>query len=114
MAMLESFQFRRRRRISEVFFRCGMAQCFICLVWRIQTHYHIHFFRQSNRAHKRIRQQKATDGPVLLMKDRPLTIDCKSGSSGSNGENLFVLSVSDSGIVYVWNMKTKSQVNKSN
>ncbi|KAJ0579413.1 putative transcription factor WD40-like family [Helianthus annuus] len=55
--------------------------------------------------------KKATDGPVLLMKDRPLTIDCKSGSSGSNGENLFVLSVSDSGIVYVWNMKTKSQVN---
>ncbi|KAM0066081.1 putative transcription factor WD40-like family [Helianthus debilis subsp. tardiflorus] len=54
--------------------------------------------------------KKATDGPVLLMKDRPLTIDCKSGSSGSNGENLFVLSVSDSGIAYVWNMKTKSQV----
>ncbi|KAF5808115.1 putative transcription factor WD40-like family [Helianthus annuus] len=57
--------------------------------------------------------KKATDGPVLLMKDRPLTIDCKSGSSGSNGENLFVLSVSDSGIAYVWNMKTKSQVNIS-
>ncbi|KAI7750770.1 hypothetical protein M8C21_028343 [Ambrosia artemisiifolia] len=50
--------------------------------------------------------KKATDGPVLLMKDRPLTIDCKSGS---NGENLFVLSVSDSGIAYIWNMKTKSQ-----
>ncbi|KAI7750776.1 hypothetical protein M8C21_028349 [Ambrosia artemisiifolia] len=50
--------------------------------------------------------KKATDGPVLLMKDRPLTIDFKSGS---NGDNLFVLSVSDSGIAYIWNMKTKSQ-----
>ncbi|KAI3761446.1 hypothetical protein L1987_51862 [Smallanthus sonchifolius] len=52
--------------------------------------------------------KKVTDGPVLLMKDRPLTIDSKNGS---NGDNLFVLSVSESGMAYIWNMKTKSQVN---
>ncbi|KAK1436823.1 hypothetical protein QVD17_02607 [Tagetes erecta] len=52
--------------------------------------------------------KKVTDGPVLLMKDRPLTIHCKNGS---NGDNLFVLSVSESGIAYIWNMKTRSQVN---
>ncbi|KAI3777686.1 hypothetical protein L1987_47487 [Smallanthus sonchifolius] len=52
--------------------------------------------------------KKVTDGPVLLMKDRPLTIDSKNGS---NGDNIFVLSVSESGIAYIWNMKTKSQVN---
>ncbi|KAL8233351.1 hypothetical protein R6Q59_019451 [Mikania micrantha] len=52
--------------------------------------------------------KKVKDGPVLLMKDHPLTVECMNGS---NGESLFVLSVSKLGVAYVWNMKTKSQVN---
>ncbi|XP_076921678.1 uncharacterized protein LOC143583181 [Bidens hawaiensis] len=49
--------------------------------------------------------KKVTDGPILVLKDRSLTIDSKSGF---NGENLFVVSVSETGIAYIWNMKSKS------
>ncbi|GKA72083.1 small-subunit processome, Utp12 [Tanacetum coccineum] len=49
-----------------------------------------------------------TSGPILSMRHPPLAIECKTGS---NGENLFVLSVSESGTGHVWNMKTTSEEN---
>lgn len=47
-----------------------------------------------------------SSGPILSMRHSPLTIECKNGCSGEDG--LVVLSVSDSGVAYIWNLKTSS------
>nr|XP_043636159.1 WD repeat-containing protein 43 [Erigeron canadensis] len=51
---------------------------------------------------------KVSSGPVLSMRHHPLAIECKNGPSG---DDLVVLSVSESGIVYIWNLKTSTKGN---
>ncbi|XP_002517583.2 WD repeat-containing protein 43 [Ricinus communis] len=48
-------------------------------------------------------------GPVLSMRHPPLVIECKSTGDEKEEDGLIVLSVSESGVVYVWNLKTSSQ-----
>lgn len=45
-----------------------------------------------------------TSGPTLAMRHSPLAIECKNGG----GDGLVVLAVSDSGVAYIWNLKTFS------
>lgn len=47
-----------------------------------------------------------TSGTVLSMRHPPLAIECKNGC---NGDDLAVLSVSESGTVYIWSLKTSSE-----
>ncbi|XP_024973092.1 WD repeat-containing protein 43 isoform X2 [Cynara cardunculus var. scolymus] len=49
-----------------------------------------------------------TSGPILSMRHPSLAIECKSGC---NGEDLAVLSVSENGVAYIWNMKNSSEGN---
>ncbi|CAK9164844.1 unnamed protein product [Ilex paraguariensis] len=44
------------------------------------------------------------NGPVLSMRHAPVALECKNGCNG-----LVVLSVSESGVAYVWNLKTVSE-----
>lgn len=48
-----------------------------------------------------------SSGPVLSMRHPPLTIECKNGCNGE--DDLVVLSVSESGVAYIWNLKTFSE-----
>lgn len=45
-------------------------------------------------------------GPVISMKHSPLVFECKHGLNG--GDGLVILSVSSSGLAYLWNLKTTS------
>lgn len=49
-----------------------------------------------------------TSGPILSMRHPSLAIECKNGS---NGDDLAVLSVSESGVAYIWNLKNSSEGN---
>ncbi|PWA97658.1 small-subunit processome, Utp12 [Artemisia annua] len=51
--------------------------------------------------------ETVTTGPILSMRHPPLAIECKNG----DGDILFVLSVSESGIGYVWKVETSSEEN---
>lgn len=46
-------------------------------------------------------------GPVLSMKHPPLSIECKNECNGEDG--LVVLSVSESGVAYLWSLKSLSE-----
>ncbi|PSS17879.1 WD repeat-containing protein [Actinidia chinensis var. chinensis] len=46
-------------------------------------------------------------GPVLSMRHHPLAFECKSGANGE--DSLVILSVSKSGVAYVWNLKASSE-----
>ncbi|KAK2974367.1 hypothetical protein RJ640_021223 [Escallonia rubra] len=48
-----------------------------------------------------------SSGPLLTMRHPPLAIECKNSCTGEDG--LVVLSVSESGVAYVWNLKTISE-----
>ncbi|KAF8400123.1 hypothetical protein HHK36_013419 [Tetracentron sinense] len=48
-----------------------------------------------------------TTGPVLSMRHSPLVLECKN--SCNNEDGLVILSVSESGIAYLWNLKTISE-----
>ncbi|XP_071733451.1 uncharacterized protein [Rutidosis leptorrhynchoides] len=50
--------------------------------------------------------ETVTTGPVLSMKHPPLALECKNGI---NEDDLTVLSVDESGIVYIWSLKTSSE-----
>lgn len=50
--------------------------------------------------------ETVTSGPVLSMRHPPLAIECKNGN---NEDGLVVLSVSELGIAYIWNLKTLSE-----
>ncbi|KAI3737585.1 hypothetical protein L2E82_27592 [Cichorium intybus] len=52
--------------------------------------------------------ENVTSGPVLSMRHPPLAIECKNGC---NEDDLVVLSVSESGIAYIWNLKISSTEN---
>ncbi|KAK1364064.1 Utp12 domain-containing protein [Heracleum sosnowskyi] len=45
-------------------------------------------------------------GPILSMKSHPLNVECKKGSSAEDG--VVVLSVSVSGVTYIWNFNMSS------
>ncbi|XP_027123861.2 uncharacterized protein [Coffea arabica] len=47
-----------------------------------------------------------TNGLILSLKHRPLTIECKNGCDGE--DSLIVLSVSEAGMAYLWNMRSVS------
>ncbi|KAL7616693.1 uncharacterized protein LOC111909561 isoform X1 [Lactuca sativa] len=49
--------------------------------------------------------KNGSSGPVLSMRHPPLAIECKNGC---NEDDLLVLSVSESGIAYIWNLKISS------
>ncbi|XAR50575.1 hypothetical protein NMG60_11004930 [Bertholletia excelsa] len=46
-------------------------------------------------------------GPVLQMKHPPFALECMNGATGE--DSLVILSISESGIVYIWNLKTVSE-----
>lgn len=46
-------------------------------------------------------------GPVLSMKHPPLSLECKNECNGEDG--LVVLSVSESGVAYLWSLKSLSE-----
>ncbi|KAJ4958080.1 hypothetical protein NE237_025191 [Protea cynaroides] len=46
-------------------------------------------------------------GPILSMRHPPLVLECQN--SGNNRDGLVILSVSESGIAHVWDLKTLSQ-----
>ncbi|CAH1442569.1 unnamed protein product [Lactuca virosa] len=52
--------------------------------------------------------KNGSSGPVLSMRHPPLAIECKNGC---NEDVLVVLSVSESGIAYIWNLKISSTEN---
>ncbi|KAJ9559516.1 hypothetical protein OSB04_004676 [Centaurea solstitialis] len=52
--------------------------------------------------------ETVTSGPILSMRHPPLAIECKNGC---NGDDLIVLSVSESGVAYIWNLKNSSEEN---
>lgn len=45
-------------------------------------------------------------GPILFMKSHPLNVECKKGFSAEDG--VVVLSVSVSGVAYIWNFNMSS------
>lgn len=49
----------------------------------------------------------ANSGPVLSMKHPPISIECKNECNGEDG--LVVLSVSESGVAYLWSLKSLSE-----
>ncbi|KAA8541881.1 hypothetical protein F0562_023033 [Nyssa sinensis] len=46
-------------------------------------------------------------GPILSMKQPPILVDCRNGCNGE--DSVAVLSVSESGVAYIWNLKGISQ-----
>ena len=53
-----------------------------------------------------LNSRTVSKGPVISMKHPPLVFECKHGWNGDDG--LVILSVSGSGIAYLWNLKTAS------
>ncbi|KAL4559941.1 hypothetical protein LXL04_032087 [Taraxacum kok-saghyz] len=49
-----------------------------------------------------------SSGPVLSMRHPPLSVECKNGC---NEDDVIVLSVSESGIAYIWNLNISSTEN---
>ena len=51
-----------------------------------------------------LNRKTVSKGPVLSMKHPPVVFECKHGWNEDDG--LVILSVSSSGIAYLWNLKT--------